>query len=105
MFEFGRMIMVQQLLTNAARSGSRVAVIDGATASEAIARVETYLEGGSVDSESLTVTVNPSNLASTDTGDPITVQVSVPFEEVSWLPAPWFLGGRTLTASSTMRRE
>lgn len=105
MFEFGRMIMVQQLMTNAARSGSRVAVIDGATSSGVISTVKDYLEGGSVDADSLTVTVDPSNLASTDTGDAITVQVSVPYDDVSWLPAPWFLSGETLTADCTMRRE
>lgn len=105
MFEFGRMIMVQQLLTNAARSGSRVAVVDGATASETISTVKDYLEGGSVDPQDLTVSVDPSNLATTDTGDPITIEVSVPFDDVSWLPAPWFLSGQTLTATCTMRRE
>jgi hypothetical protein len=31
--------------------------------------------------------------------------VSVPFNEVSWLPSPMYLGGRTLTASTVMRRE
>jgi len=105
MFEFGRMIMVQQLLTNAARSGSRVAVIDGATSSSTISTVKDYLDGGSVDRQDVSVTVQPSNLSTTDTGDAITVQVSVPFNDVSWLPAPWFLGGQTLTANSTMRRE
>jgi len=105
MFEFGRMIMVQQLMTNAARSGSRVAVIDGATSSGVISTVKDYLEGGSVEADSLTITVDPSNLASTDTGDAITVQVSVLYDDVSWLPAPWFLSGQTLTANCTMRRE
>lgn len=105
MFEFGRMIMVQQLLTNAARSGSRVAVVDGATASETIAKVKDYLEGGSVDPQDLTVTVDPTNLATTDTGDAVSVRVSVPFDDVSWLPAPWFLSGQTLAANCTMRRE
>lgn len=105
MFEFGRMIMVQQLLTNAARSGSRAAVIDGATSSGVTSTVKDYLKGGSVEADSLTVTVEPSNLASTDTGDAITVKVSVPYDDVSWLPAPWFLSGHTMTANCTMRRE
>jgi hypothetical protein len=29
----------------------------------------------------------------------------VDFSQVSWLAPPWFLGGRTLTAASTMRKE
>ena len=99
------MIMVQQLLTNAARSGARVAVIDGATASGATSTVSNYLEGGSVDPQDLTITITPKNLAKTDTGDAISVAVSVPYDDISWLPAPWFLGGTTLKANCTMRRE
>ena len=30
MIEFGRMVMVQQVITNASREGARVAVLDGA---------------------------------------------------------------------------
>ncbi len=105
MFEFGRMLMVQQVLTNGARSGSRIAVIDGASSTEVISTVEEYLEGGSINEGDVTITVDPSNLAQTDTGDAITVELSVPFEDVSWLPSPWFLEDRTLTAHSTMRRE
>jgi Flp pilus assembly protein TadG len=105
MFEFGRMLMVQQVLTNGARSGSRVAVIDGATSSEVVSTVEEYLEGGSIDESDVKITVTPSNLAQTDTGEAITVELSVPFEDVSWLPSPWFLEDKTLTAQSTMRRE
>jgi Flp pilus assembly protein TadG len=105
MFEFGRMLMVQQVLTNGARSGSRVAVIDGATSSEVISTVREYLNSGSIDESDVAITLEPPNLAETDTGDPITVRISVPFEDVSWLPSPWFLEDKTLTAHSTMRRE
>jgi len=105
MFEFGRMLMVQQVLTNGARSGSRIAVIDGATESEVMSTVREYLEGGSIDESDVDITLDPPSLAQTDTGDPITVELSVPFEDVSWLPSPWFLEDRILTAHSTMRRE
>jgi hypothetical protein len=105
MFEFGRMLMVQQLLTNGARSGSRIAVIDGATSEEVISTVQDYLQGGSIDESAVTITVEPSDLAETATGDPITVRLSVPFQDVSWLPSPSFLMDTTLKAHSTMRRE
>ncbi len=32
MIEYGRMVMVQQVITNASREGARVAVLDGSTA-------------------------------------------------------------------------
>lgn len=105
MFEFGRMLMVQQVLTNGARSGARVAVIDGATATEVTSKVQEYLRGGSINGSDVNITLDPSNPAQSDTGDAVTVQLSVPFEKVSWLPTPWFLKDRTLRAHSTMRRE
>ena len=103
MIEFGRMLMVQQMLTNAAREGARVAVLDGASASATTTKVVEYL--ASIDQSAVEVTTTPSNLGSVDTGDPVAVQVTVPYEEVSWLPSPWFLDNRELTASCTMRRE
>ena len=105
MFEFGRMLMVQQVLTNAARSGARIAVIDGASSAEVISTIQEYLDSASIDPQDVTISVNPSNLSQTDTGDAITVSLSVPFTDVSWLPSPWFLSNRTLQASCTMRRE
>ena len=105
MFEFGRMLMVQQVLTNAARSGARIAVIDGASSAEVISTIQEYLDNASIDPQDVTISVNPSNLSQTDTGDAITVSLSVPFTDVSWLPSPWFLSNRTLQASCTMRRE
>src|SRR5438093_1490490 len=43
MVEYGRLVMVQQMLTNAAREGARVAIIDGASMSQVQSAVETYL--------------------------------------------------------------
>ena len=38
-------------------------------------------------------------------GDVIDVTVSVPFNQVSWLPASRYLAGKNLTASTIMRGE
>jgi len=50
------------------------------------------------------VTVSPDT-ETANTGDLITVNVSLEFQEVSWIPSPWFLDGVTLSASSIMRKE
>ena len=102
MIEYGRMVMVQQVITNASREGARRAVLDGATTSAVQSSVATYLTNASISGSSTTVSPNPSTAAS---GDPIAVTVSIPFSSVSWLPSPMFLGGKTLSASTTMRRE
>ncbi len=88
--EFGRLVMVQQVLTNASREGARRAILEQTTSSEIESVVNDYLTSASI--SGATVTVSPSSLNSTGFGDPVTVRVSVPFEQVSWI-SPWFLGG------------
>lgn len=103
MIEYGRMVMVQQLLTNAAREGARVGVLDNSTAADVTTAVSNYLTAANINSP--TIACNPSNPSSAGYGQPVTVTVSIPFSQVSWLPSPMFLGGTTMTASSAMRRE
>ena len=105
MIEYGRMVMVQQILTNASREGARAAVLDGATSSGVEEKVLNYLTSCSINGAD--VDINPPNPASAGYGTGITVTVTVPFSQVSWLPTPMFPGNQnmTLTANSVMRRE
>ena len=103
MIEYGRMVMVQQVLTNASREGARVGILDGSTGSDVSTTVSGYLTSSSI--SGATITVDPANPSAAGAGDPVTVTVSVPFNQVSWLPAPMFLGGQTLSATTVMRRE
>ena len=103
MIEFGRMVMVQQIITNGAREGARMAILDGATTAEVDATVATYLQNTSITGAN--VTINPDPPSSAGYGDPVTVTVSVSFDQVSWLPSPIFLGGSNMTATTVMRRE
>jgi Flp pilus assembly protein TadG len=104
MIELGRMVMVQQVITNASREGARVAVLDGSTSTEVENVVNTYLASASVDGA--TVTINPAEPSTAGYGEPVTVTVTVPFSQVSWLPTPMLLGGDTnLAATTVMRRE
>lgn len=105
MIEYGRMVMVQQVITNASREGARVAVLDGATVAEINTTVNDFLTSASINAASTTVTVAPNPPSNAEFGDPITVTVSVPFGQVSWLPSPMYLGETTLTATTVMRRE
>ena len=107
MIEFGRMVMVQQIITNASREGARVAVLDGATATEVENRVMTYLESARIDTDGMDPPdIEPDDPASAGYGEPVSVEISIPFSDVSWLPAPFFIGGDTnLTATTVMRRE
>ena len=101
--EFGRMVMVHQIITNAAREGARRGILEQTTADEVHTIVDNYLAGSSISGAAVTVT--PGSFDQVGFGTPITVGVSVPFDQVSWLPAPWFLGGVNLSVQSTMRAE
>jgi Flp pilus assembly protein TadG len=106
MIEFGRAIMVQQVVTNASREGARLAVLDGSTGTQVKTAVVNYLQGASIAITADRVTVTPTEPGTAGYGAPVTVAVSIPFSQVSWLPTPWFLGsGTQLSASTVMRRE
>jgi Flp pilus assembly protein TadG len=105
MIEFGRMVMIQQVITNASREGARKAVLDGASASNVKSSVVTYMSNGGVTIATSNVTISPTDPTTAVAGDPVTVTVSLPFSQVSWLPSPMFLGSRQMTASTVMRRE
>ena len=102
MIEIGRALMVQQVLINASRVGARQAVTAGATTSAVQTAVKDYATSVAVPSVSVSVTPDP---AAAKSGDTMTVTTSVNYSSVSWLGSPWYLGGKTLTASSKMRKE
>jgi len=103
MIEYGRMVMVQQILTNASREGARRAVLDGISTANVQAAVNTYLSGANITGATVTVTQNAP--VAPDYANSMTVSVQIPFSQVSWLPSPMYLGGKTMLATTTMRRE
>ena len=102
--EIGRAIMVQQIITNASREGARRAITESATTSEVQSVVNDYLAATSV-TGAVSVNVSPAPGPMIGFGDPITVTVTVPYSDVSWLAVPRYLGTSQLTASTVMRAE
>ena len=100
--ELGRALMVQQVMINTSRVGARHAVTLSATSQSSIDAAEDYAESVGISSASITITPDP---AVADPGDEITVVANVDFSSVSWLPTPWIMGGKVLTATSIMRKE
>jgi Flp pilus assembly protein TadG len=106
--EFGRMMMVQQSLTNAAREGCRTAALATTTSgSEVEASVRDYLEfvlKNASDADEVRVTT-PISLAGAASGTQIAVAVEVDYADVSWLP--WEILGLnpTIRAEQIGKRE
>ena len=82
--------MANQLLTDAAREGARVAVIPGNTTTDVTTTVQNLLNSGGITTYTLTIT--PSDTTTTNLGDPVTVAVSTPFNATA--------GSRPLSTSA-----
>jgi Flp pilus assembly protein TadG len=113
--EFGRAMMVSNLVTNAAREGARMAVIDGSSNSDVTNSINTFLNqstGVSAADVTTTITVtaaagNPSpgnEVGNARMRDLITVKVQVPFNSVMLIPGK-YLAGKQLVGQSAMRHE
>ncbi|MHC4876134.1 MAG: TadE/TadG family type IV pilus assembly protein [Planctomycetota bacterium] len=113
--EFGRAMMVGQMVTNAAREATRLAIVDGSTNSSVEGWIDEFLESSigvtaaDVDT-TITVTAAPGNddpgneIGNAQSRDLVTVAIAVPFDKVSYLPGN-YLKGKSLTAQSAMRHE
>jgi Flp pilus assembly protein TadG len=113
--EFGRAMMVSQMVTNAAREATRLAIIDGSTNTDVEDWVEEFLNdsinvGASDVTVAITVVAAPGNddpnnqVGNAQARDLVTVNVSVPFDKFSYVPGS-YLNGKNLTAQSSMRHE
>ena len=102
MLELGRGLMVQQVLTTASIVGARRAAVVAASHESVTETILDYTASLTV--HGVTVEVDPLPSA-TRLGEPISVTVAVDFAKVSWRPAPWFLRGKSLNATTVMRKE
>jgi Flp pilus assembly protein TadG len=90
-FEFGRAFMVTQLLTDAARRGCRLGIIEGTTTSQIKTAATSYLQSVGISGDSATVTINDGvgniiEAQNVPANTEISVNVQVPFNSVTWLP-------------------
>ncbi|QDT16880.1 TadE/TadG family type IV pilus assembly protein [Alienimonas californiensis] len=114
--EFGRAMMVGQLVTNAAREGARQAILYGSDDDEVREHVTTFLQNAAdVPAEHVGVEITvssgpnregaaPQSVVDAESGDRVTVRVTVPWDEASWGMLRW-LGGESFRGEATMRHE
>jgi Flp pilus assembly protein TadG len=119
--EIGRLVMVAQVNTNAAREASRYAAQGNANTATVDAYTRTYLSAAGINAAAAgtnsstavtveyqngavwTATSDPSTLPA---GTPVRVTVSVDFNHQSWLPARFFVGDHTqVQGVAIMRKE
>jgi Flp pilus assembly protein TadG len=96
------MIFLEHGLTIASYEGVRAAIPYDATNADVLDRSNEIITQRTI--ADATVSTNPSNVANVEKGQPITVSVSAPTDSNMIIP-PWFYGGRTMTARTTMVKE
>lgn len=112
-FEFGRAWNIDQVLTNAAREGGRLAVIETSSEGDVLDTVENALTNASLDPAVATITVDGM---SDGYGTQATVQIQYPYEFVFLGPILDLLftgdgctsctpGAITLSSQIVMRNE
>lgn len=107
--EFARAWQIQQVVTNAAREGARVGVINTNGSAEVYAAIQVYLESANVDISQADWTTG--TVLSSTSGDPDTVMVSYNYTYSLFGPVMNLLGGGatpgsvTLSSTSIMRNE
>ena len=113
--EFGRAMMVGQLVTNGARYGARLSAVDGATNASVTTSVKNFVAssvGTPAANVTVTITVDPGPgnpdpndvLAVSQSKDICMVTVKVPFNKVAYV-AGKYLVGKDLKGQCVMRRE
>lgn len=108
LIEFSRILWVQQALTNAAREGSRKALLATTlSTSDVDDAVRSHLRGtlsNTFDKQKVRVLVTPSDLAGLSSGEPITTTVAVYFKDFSLVP-PRYLSDIAVAGSAIVERE
>lgn len=104
LWEVGRLVEVQQILTNGAREGARQASTGEKTVSQVKQTVIDYLGRAGIPTTNVTVTVeNLTNGARLEPAiaeqlDQYRVTVAIPFNDVRWILLDQITGATNLTA-------
>jgi Flp pilus assembly protein TadG len=112
-FEFGRAYQTQQVLTNAAREGARVAVIEGTTDADVRTRVRDYVTRGGLLTLSDAQIVVQRAVPLTGSSTASSVQINYPFQFMVLNPVVRLVAPAdrttgapiTMTAATLMRNE
>lgn len=105
--ELARGIMARDVLSDAVRQSCRLAVQPGSTTASVTADASAILTGNGISTAnaSCTVLVNgtETEVGAAKAGDRVTVRLSIPYADVSWLPAAFLPGD--IRSELTMMRQ
>ena len=112
--EFGRMMMVGQIITTASRYGARHAILEGSTNAEVVEMVEDYVSGSlGIDPDKIRIDIDitpdganpqPADIVDAQRRDMVEVEVGVPWNDVALIKGQ-YLTGKEISQSAAMRHE
>ena len=105
LIEYGWMFLKAQQTTHAARRGARVAVRADGTNEEVQAAISSLMESAGMGSSGYVVSITPGDVSAIPATETVTVQVSVPYTNVTLAGTPIVPVPSTLNASVTMAKE
>ena len=97
--EFGWVFMVRQTMVTAAREGARVAALQGTSEGDISTRVSDYMQPAGLTSYTLSVT------RATQQDPTETVQITIPYSQITLLGEFFGPTNFNITATSSMRKE
>ncbi len=104
--EIGWALYIQNALIDASRLGARSATTDSSTTSlQIVDNVKDYMKGMVASTDHMNVVIDPDPALVTR-GTPITVTVTIPYDEkIMLLPTAIIMEGITLESHTTMNKE
>ena len=100
MIEFSRLNIMRHAADNAAYEGARVGIVPGATATDVKAAAQQQLDALNINTSTVVVTPDPL----TSAANHVTVSVTIPVAENSWI-VPRFSNGMNIDSSATLGTE
>lgn len=99
-FELCRALMCIGSLEEAARAACRVAILGDSSPERIRAEADKILAPAGISKYNLT-----QSTSGLGKWQPVTIQISAPLGDLTWLPTARFVNNRTYTAYSTLARE
>ena len=102
--EFGRIMMVNHTLNNAARAGARIAVLPGSDNDRVLSAINSELSSCGLTLDEYVL--DPSDVSTAERDDPITVTIKIDYESIGFVTGFFpMLTGKQLQGTVVMRKE
>ena len=103
--EYSWLFLKSHQVTNAARQAARVGALVGADSARVVVVAQDALNAGGMGAMNVQITVNPTEVLDIIPGDLVTVEVLIPYNEVSLLDLLLIPTPTQLRASVSMAKE